>query len=119
MIEHLPDPAAGVAAVKVSEKLRHEDVVAALSWIDAVVAEHRKCRLVIEFGDFHGWEARGFFDDLSFHLAHSRNVERIAYVGDRAWEKAMVNLSKLFTPSAIRYFDKSATSDAYAWVTEE
>jgi hypothetical protein len=39
MIEKLPEPAAGVTAVKVSEKLRREDVVKALGWVDAAVVK--------------------------------------------------------------------------------
>lgn len=116
MIEQLPEPAPDILSVKVSGKLRHEDFDKVLGWVDATVASHGKCRLLVVFGDFHGWDVRSFWDDLKFHSTHCDDVERMAYVGNKTWEHAMVNMSKLFTKSAIRYFDATEINAARTWL---
>lgn len=44
--------------------------------------------------------------------------ERIAYVGTKSWEQAMVKVSTLFTKSAIRYFEAPQMEAATAWIRE-
>jgi len=41
----------------VSGKLWHEDVGKALEWI-AAGGSQGQCRLLIVFGDFHGWDTQ-------------------------------------------------------------
>jgi hypothetical protein len=119
MIEKLAEMAAGVVAVKVSGKLDHDAFAKLSEWIKAAVASQGGCRLLIEFGDFRGWDAEGLADDLRLHLIGSKDVERIAYVGDKAWERTLVDLSKPVTRSPIRYFDFSEMEGAYAWLAGE
>jgi hypothetical protein len=119
MIEKLSQASAALVAVRVSGKLHRDDFAKLSEWIDAAGAEHGGCGLLIEFGDFHGWDAEGLADDLRFHFVGAKDVERIAYVGDKAWERVLVDLSKPITRAAIRYFDLAAIDGAYAWLAEE
>jgi hypothetical protein len=73
MIEKLAEMAAGVVAVKVSGKLDHDAFAKLSEWIKAVVASQGGCRLLIEFGDFRGWDAEGLADDLRLHLIGSKD----------------------------------------------
>ena len=123
MIEQLPGLSAGVVGVKMSDKLRHEDVGQVLQRIDEVVAKRGECRMLIVFGDFHGWDVQSLWDNLKFHRYHCDHVRQIAYVGDKRWEQIivnqiMVNLSAPFTDSDIRYFDTSEIKAAMAWLGE-
>ncbi len=118
MIEQLAGPASNIIAVQVSGKLQHEDFRQLLGWIDAAFASQGKARLLIVFGDFHGWDPHAFWDDIKFHSTPWEGLERIAYVGDQAWEKALVNLAKPFTRSTIRYFSASELEAAKAWLGE-
>jgi hypothetical protein len=117
MIERLPEPASNILAVKVSGKLQHEDFGQLLAWVEAAVAGQGKSRMLIVFGDFHGWDLHAFWDDIKFH-ATCDAVERIAYVGDQAWEKALVYLARPFTKTTIRYFDTAAIDAARGWLGE-
>ena len=66
--------------------------------------------------DFHGWNAGALWDDLKFDLKHFSDIERLAIVGDKAWEKGMSVFCRPFTTATIRYFDRSAIEDARQWV---
>lgn len=119
MIEQLSErAAAGVIGVRISGRLQRDDFAKMSEWIDAALSRGGKCRLLIKFGDFRGWDAEGLADDLRFHLVGSKGLERIAYVGDKAWERVLVDLSKPLTRPEIRYFEASAIDDAYAWLCE-
>jgi hypothetical protein len=120
MIERLAEPSASacVLAVKISDKLRGDDVVELQEWIDSTHAKEGACRLLVEFGDFRGWDVEGLAGDLKFHLIGSKEVARIAYVGDKRWERAMVNISRAVTATGIRYFEKSAIDAAYEWLAD-
>jgi hypothetical protein len=118
MIELLPEPATNVISVKVSGKLQHEDFNKLLQLTDAAVAREGKARLLIVFGDFHGWDLQSLWDDIRLHTTHSDGIERIAYVVAGAWEKGAVNLAKPFTRSAVRCFDATEMDAARTWLAE-
>jgi hypothetical protein len=117
MIEQLPGPADNVIRVRASGKLRDEDFKKLFPLVDAV-AGRGQGRLLIELHDFHGWDLHGFWDDLKFHATHCAGIERIAYVGERAWEKWVVSLVKVFPRASIRYFDASEMDAALEWLEE-
>jgi hypothetical protein len=118
MIEQLAGLADNILRVRVSAKLGDEDFTKLSSLVDAAVAGQGKIRLLIEFHDFHGWDVHGLRDDLKFHTTQSTGIERIAYVGDRAWEKWMVSVAKAFPGPIVRYFDASEIDVARAWLEE-
>ena len=116
MIEQLPGPADDVVRVRASGKLRDEDFRMLFSLIDAAAAGQGKIRLLIELHDFHGWDLHGLWDDFKFHAVHCSDVERIAYVGEKAWERLVVGMAKVFPGTAVRYFDASEKDAVRAWL---
>jgi hypothetical protein len=119
MIEQLPSSSLNVLGFRLSGKLHDEDYKHFVPAIDAAVAEHGKVRLLAEFHDFHGWDLHALWDDIKFSTTHCTKIERIALVGEKAWEKAMAAVCKPFTMARIRYFDASQTNDAWAWLNED
>ena len=118
MIEELPGPADNVLRVRASGKLRDEDFAKLFPLIDAAVAARGKCRLLIELHDFHGWDLHGLWDDFKFHATQCSGIERIAYVGEKAWQKWMIRLARAFPGVAVRYFDASEADAVRAWLEE-
>ena len=118
MMEQIPGLADDVLCVRASGKLGHEDFTKLFSLIDAAAAGGGKIRLLIELHDFHGWDLHGLWDDFQFHTAHCSAVERIAYVGDKAWQRWVVGAAKVFPGAAVRYFDAAPTDAAWEWLRE-
>ena len=105
-----------VLEVTVSGKLAHEDYQRFVPEFERLLKEHGKLRVLFEMADFHGWEAGALWDDIKFDLRHFSDVERLAMVGERQWEKGMSVFCKPFTTAHIRYFDKSQAAQARAWL---
>jgi hypothetical protein len=68
--------------------------------------------------DFHGWEAAALWDDIKFDVQHFADIERLAMVGDRQWERGMAAFCRPFTTAAIRYFDAAHVDEARRWLNE-
>jgi len=45
-------------------------------------------------------------------------MDRVAIVGDRAWQEWGTRLSKPFFKAEMRYFERDKAADARAWLTE-
>ena len=39
--------------------------------------------------DFHGWDAGALWEDIKFDLKHFSDIERVAMVGEKKWQKGM------------------------------
>lgn len=63
--------------------------------------------------DFHGWEGAALWDDIKFDLKHFSDIERLAMVGDRGWEKGMSLFCRPFTTAKICYFDESKADEGW------
>jgi len=60
--------------------------------------------MVVDLVDFHGWTAGGGWEDTKFGVRHFNDIERLAIVGDKTWEKGMAYFCKVFTLAKVRYF---------------
>ncbi len=118
MIEQLPSNADKILAFKLSGQLHDTDYQTYVAAIDAAVAQHDKVRLLAQFHDFHGWDANALWDDIKFSVTHCTKFDRIALVGDKAWEQWMAKVCQPFTMADVRYFDTAKIDDAWNWLRE-
>jgi hypothetical protein len=75
-------------------------------------------RLLFEMTDFHGWEAGALWDEIKLDIKLFADIERIAVVGDKKWERGMATFYKPFTRATIRYFDQANAAEARKWLRE-
>jgi len=97
-------------------KLSDEDYQKLIPVLEAAIASFGKIRLHVQFKDFHGWDLGALWDDFKFGLAHKRDIERIAMVGENRIEEWMAKISKPFTSGEVRYFDSVDVEAAWIWV---
>jgi len=107
-----------VLEVQVSGKLVHEDYKHFVPEFERLVKQNGKIRVLFEMADFHGWEAGALWDDIKFAPNHFSDIERLAMVGDKQWEKGMSVFCKPFTTAEVRYFDCAAIAQARAWLDQ-
>lgn len=108
-----------VLEVAVSGKLTHDDYQHFIPAFERLVTRHGKIRVLFEMTDFHGWEAAALWDDMKFDLKHFSDIDRLAMVGDKQWEKGMSVFCRPFTTATIRYFDRAAIEEARAWLVSD
>jgi hypothetical protein len=118
MVEMLSGLPANTVGFTLSGKLHDEDYKKFVPLIDAEIAKEGKVRLLAQFHDFYGWDLHALWDDIKFATTHCTKIERIALVGDKAWEKWMAQVCKPFTRAKIRSFDAAEIEAAKAWLAE-
>jgi len=102
--------------VKISGKLHGEDYEAFGSAIDDRIKEHGNLKMLVCLRDFSGWDLKALWEDLKFDLAHFSDIDLLAVVGDKTWEKWMVTFCQPFTTAEIRYFDAAEYDAAKDWI---
>jgi ABC-type sulfate transport system substrate-binding protein len=107
-----------VLLLQVSEKLTKEDYERFVPEFDKAILNNKKIRLLFEMKDFRGWDAKGLWEDLKVDFKHASDIERIAMIGDKAWEKAMSYICKPFTSAEIRFFQPEEREKALEWLYE-
>ena len=108
-----------VLSVRVTGKLSKEDYEILVPAVDEVIKEHGKIRIFFEMIDFHGWEMAAVWEDTKFGLAHWNDIERVAMVGDKKWEKGMAIFCKPFTAAKLEYFDQADVEEGRDWIRGE
>lgn len=118
MIEAISGLPANTVGFKLSGKLHDEDYKKFVPLVDAEIAKDGKIRLLAQFHNFAGWDAKALWDDIKFSTTHCTKIERIALVGEKTWEKWMAMVCKPFTLAKIRYFPASDLEAAKTWLAE-
>ncbi len=103
---------------EIGERLRKADYEEFLQTVEPMIEQHGTIRILVEMRDFHGWTAGALWEDIKFDAKHFADIERLALVGDKQWQKGMAIFSKPFTAAAIRYFDATEINEAKTWVEE-
>jgi stage II sporulation SpoAA-like protein len=116
MAVELKEIAAGkVLDIHVSGKLVKDDYKHLVPEVERLIEQHGKIRVLLEMKDFHGWDAGGLWEDIKFDLKHFSDVERVAMVGEKKWQKGMSRFCRPFTTAKVRYFDQAARDEAREW----
>ncbi len=116
MLNFRPEAGGKVLAIELSGKLTKEDYERFVPQVEGLIQQHGKIRVLCQMHDFHGWELGALWEDVKFDLKHFAHIERLAMVGDRAWEKGMAMFCKPFTTAKVQYFDQTQAADASAWI---
>ncbi|HZV05431.1 MAG TPA: STAS/SEC14 domain-containing protein [Gemmataceae bacterium] len=104
--------------VELSGKLTKEDYQQFVPEVERLIQGGGKLRMLVRMHDFHGWTMGALWEDIKFDLKHFADIERLALVGDRKWEKGMAVFCHPFTRATIHYFDEAQFDEAVRWVTE-
>ena len=105
--------------VSFTGKLAKQDYELFVPALEAGIKIHGKINLLIELHDFKGWTAGAMWEDTKFGVRHFNDIEKLAIVGDKQWEKNLARFAKVFTRAKVRYFDESDLNNAYQWISEE
>jgi hypothetical protein len=117
-LEQVPDRKTHLT-VRLSGKLTRADYAHFVPEIERVIREQGKVRMLVEMHDFHGWDMGALWEDTKFDLKHFRDIERLAMVGEKLWQKGMSEFCRPFTTARIRYFERDQLDQARAWLEQE
>ena len=89
-------------AVQVSGKRTKADYVYFVPEFERLVRLNGRLRALFDMTGFHGWEAGALWEDIKFDAKHFGDIERLAMVGDKKWERGMAAFCKPFTKAMVR-----------------
>lgn len=112
------ETANNILNVHVSGTLTKADYEKFSPQLEQFVEQHGKLRILLQTDDFHGWDGGALWEDIKFSVRHFNDIERLAVVGEKKWEKGMTIFCKPFTSATVRYFEQPQLDEARAWVAE-
>jgi hypothetical protein len=105
-----------VLVIEASGKVTKEDYEHFVPEVDRLIARHGKISILFEMHDFHGWDWGAAWEDTKFAVHHFRDIERLAVIGEKRWQKGMAIFCKPFTRAEIRYFEHGRAEEAHTWL---
>jgi SpoIIAA-like len=117
-IQLAQEPGTALLEIELTGKLHKEDYKAFLPKLEALIKAGQKPRLLVIMHDFRGWTAGAIWEDIKFDLHHFRDIDRIAFVGDKSWEKGMSTFCKPFTSAKIQFFTPGEINQARDWLNQ-
>ena len=115
-VELTEDPQGKVLTVTASGKLSAEDYEVLEPGVEKLIQDSGKIKILFVMRDFHGWDLSAVWEDIKFATEHCSDIEKIAMVGEKTWEKWMATIGKPFTMSTIKYFDAGEEDAAREWL---
>ena len=103
--------------VRVTGRLTDRDYEVFAPELDRFVREHGKIRMIFDMHGFRGWKPAAMWRELKLGRRHGHNLERLALVGEKRWQRWSSKLCRLLTDAEVRYFDRSRADEAQEWVT--
>jgi hypothetical protein len=120
MTTHVEETVHGkVLEVRLSGRLTREDYAKFVPDSEELIRQYGKIRVLVVFEDFDGWDAGALWEDIKWDARHFRDVERVALVGEKKWQKWMASICKPFTTGDVRYFEHWQVEDARDWLERE
>ena len=74
-------------------------------------------KLLFVLEDFEGWERNTAWGDLEFYMAHDKDVEKIAILGEEKWrDHGMAFAGAGLRKAAVQFFRPEDGAQAHAWL---
>ncbi len=108
-----------VLEVHLTGKLDKEDYADFVPKVEELFRRHGRISMLVRMRDFHGWDASALWEDIKFDARHFADIERLALVGEKTWQKGMGLFCKPFTTAEVRYYEPDEEDRARAWVQGE
>lgn len=108
----------GIVIVRASGTLNVEDFRNFVPSFEAISKRRGPLRIYLALDDLQNIEPSALWEDVKFDAAHQDSYQRIAVVGDRAWQDWGTRLSKPFFQAQMRFFSPEEQNDAVAWLLD-
>jgi len=119
MIEVLQDMPDGVTGIRVSGRLRGEDLLAFRSSMDELLSSDEIRLVEVIADDYEGFGPGGLAEDLKLGLGalfrHHSAFRRVAVVSDKAWVSHALHAFAWMVPGELAVFSLGELDQAKTW----
>jgi hypothetical protein len=126
MLQLLDFTQKNIIATRANDFLGIKDYEKIHPFIHNIIGNGKKVRWYFEMDDCSSSDSTGFWEDGiievnygNMKFTHSEDIEKIAIVGAKKWEKWMHSLMKPFTQANIKYFDLTDSGKAKEWILSQ
>ncbi len=113
------DKEEGLVRVALLGKLDSAVYARAETDLDQVMASMESVHLLVDLSDFDGWQGLSALGEhLSLVRDHRHVPQRIAVLGNKAWQKLAERVFSRFVTADVRFFEVEEADRARAWLRE-
>ena len=119
MIEKLAESSGNVVGYKAIGTITASDYQKLEPEFKALVEKEGNMRLLIDLSEFKWEKMEAWLQDLKFGSEFHHDIQKLAVVGDKTWEKWMTQLAcKPFYARDAKFFHTADIDKAWAWLRE-
>ena len=104
-----------VIEIAINGQLTASDYDQFIPLTEQLIQKFGKISMVIELEKPAGWDVSALWDDLKFDYKHFSDVQRVAVVGEGAWDRILSALSRPFTAGEVKFFNENELQGARQW----
>ncbi|HEA21967.1 hypothetical protein LCGC14_0450330 [marine sediment metagenome] len=116
MIQILNIEKENLIATKINGKITKRDIEKLHPLIHNIVEKGNKVDFYFEMEDIDGFDLEGLWADLKVDVAHLSDYGKMAFVGDKKWQKWAAKATDFFTGSEARHFEPTEKEKAKKWI---
>ena len=105
-----------IVVMRASGKLTDDDYEVFVPYMEHLIDRWGRLRMLFLMDEFEGWDLASAWEEFKFELKHMKDLKRVAVVGENTWEQWATKLSKIFTGTDVRWFERSKADEARTWI---
>lgn len=116
MLQKLDDSSKNIVGFKLSGKVTDPEFKSFAAEIEKTIAGEGKIKLLLVTEYPQEFTLKATWDNIVFWIKHIKDIERLAIVGQKEWEKWVELLEHPFISTEVRYYSKSRLKEAWTWL---
>ena len=118
MIKKLAESSGNVIGFKAIGTITASDYMELEPAVKDLVEKKGNIRMLIDLSEFRWEKLEAWLPDLKFGSEFRHEIQKMAIVGDKTWEKWMTHLAKPFYARDAKFFHTDDIDKAWAWLRE-
>ncbi|MDX2379756.1 MAG: STAS/SEC14 domain-containing protein [Acidimicrobiia bacterium] len=114
MIETMERSTGNVLGYTVSGDMTKADYQTLVPAVEAAIKAHGSVSLLFDLTGFHWEKVNAWGSDLNFGKQFHADVDKMAIVGDKGWERHIAKLAQPYYAREAKYFETD--DDAWDWL---
>jgi hypothetical protein len=118
MFEKMSQSEGKVIGYRVVGTITKDDYAAMVPDVEALVKKEGKINFLLDMTQFKWEKVSAWGADWGFGREFRNQIERLAIVGDKKWEKWLTKLAEPFYAGEGKYFTSAEMDDAWDWLSD-
>jgi SpoIIAA-like len=118
MFEKMSESSKNILGYKAIGTISASDYEVLDSEVKALIHLEGKIRMLLDMTEFKWEKVEAWLPDLKFGHEFHHQIEKMAIVGDKSWEKWITHLAKYAYASEAKFFHSADISKAWTWLRE-